>query len=433
MKINIPEVSAQRVVIVGGGFGGLALGKKLRNKGFQVVLVDKHNYHTFQPLLYQVATAGLEPDSIAFPLRKIFKKHENFYFRMAEVKKIDTGNKKIETNIGIVNYDHLVIATGSKTNYFGMQDIEAESMPMKSIPQALNLRSLILQNFERAILTSDLEEQRSLMTFLIIGGGPTGVELAGALGELKKHVLSKDYPDLDLRKMEIHLIEAAPRVLAAMDKKSSAKALEYLLELDVNVWTDTIVKSNDGKVVTTAKGRQFHSDTVVWTAGVLGAAIKGLETATDKGGRLLVNEYNEVQGFDDVYAIGDVAAMITPENPKGHPMLAPVAMQQGELLGDNLIRKAQGKKPKPFKYFNKGSMATIGRNRAVVELPKFKFQGLFAWYVWMFVHLITLVGFKNKMVVLVNWVWNYINYDRGVRLIIRPFTKVLKKEPEEVL
>lgn len=433
MKINIPEVSSPRVVIIGGGFGGLAIGKKLRNKGYQVVLIDKHNYHTFQPLLYQVATAGLEPDSIAFPLRKIFKKHENFYFRMAEVTKIDPATKQVHTNIGLVNYDHLVIATGSKTNYFGMKDIEAESMPMKSIPQALNLRSLILQNFERAILTSDLEEQRSLMTFVIIGGGPTGVELAGALGELKKHVLSKDYPDLDLRKMEIHLIEAAPRVLAAMDKASSTKALEYLLELDVNVWTDTIVKSNDGKVVTTAKGRQFHSDTVVWTAGVLGAAIKGLETATDKGGRLQVNEFNEVNGFEDIYAIGDVAAMSTPDNPKGLPMLAPVAMQQGDLLGENLIRKAHGKKMKPFKYFNKGSMATIGRNRAVVELPKFKFQGLFAWYVWMFVHLITLVGFKNKVVVLVNWLWNYVNYDRGVRLIIRPFTKILKNESDEKL
>lgn len=431
MKINIPEVSAPRVVIIGGGFGGLALGKKLRNKGFQVVLIDKHNYHTFQPLLYQVATAGLEPDSIAFPLRKIFKKHEHFYFRMAEVQKVDAEQKQVHTNIGLVNYDHLVIATGSKTNYFGMQDIEEESMPMKSIPQALNLRSLVLQNFERAILTSDLEEQRSLMTFVIIGGGPTGVELAGALGELKTHVLYKDYPDLDLRKMEIHLIEAAPRVLAAMDKSSSDKALEYLHELEVNVWTDTIVKSNNGKVVTTNKGREFNSATVVWTAGVLGAAIKGLETATDRGGRLLVNEYNEVKGYDDIYAIGDVAAMVTDENPKGHPMLAPVAMQQGELLGKNLIRKMNGQALKPFKYVNKGTMATIGRNRAVVELPNIKFQGLFAWYVWMFVHLITLVGFKNKTVVLVNWIWNYVNYDRGVRLIIRPFSKKIKKETQD--
>ncbi len=436
MKINIPEVSLPRVVIVGGGFGGLALARNLKNKGFQIVLIDKNNYHTFQPLLYQVATAGLEPDSIAFPLRKIFKKHEHFYFRMAEVTRVDASKKQLHTNIGVVNYDYLVVATGSRTNYFGMADMEAESMPMKSIPEALNLRSLILQNFEKALLTSSLERQRSLMTFVIIGGGPTGVELAGALGELKKHVLNKDYPDLDLRKMEIHLIEANERLLAGMDKQSSAKAHEYLRELGVNVWLSTSVKQTHDNEVLTNTDMTFKSDTIVWTAGVVGATLPGLEAAEVKGGRLRVDEFNQVAGAPCVFAIGDVAAMITDANPKGHPMLAPVAIQHGELLADNLQRLQQGKALKPFAYNNKGSMATIGRNRAVVELPGFRFQGLFAWYVWMFVHLITLVGFKNRLVVLVNWVWNYVNYDRGVRLIIRPFKKATRKaatKPQEAV
>lgn len=431
MKFNIPEVSLPRVVVIGGGFGGLAVARKLRNKGFQVVMVDKHNYHTFQPLLYQVATAGLEPDSIAFPLRKIFKRYGNFYFRMAEVQSVDTSKKQLHTNIGVLNYDYLVIATGSKTNYFGMQSMEDQSMPMKTIPEALNLRSLILQNFEKALLTNSLERQTNLMSFIIIGGGPTGVELAGALGELKKHVLSKDYPDLDLRKMQIHLIEAAPNVLAAMGKESTTKSMEYLQELDVNVWTNTRVKGVEKQTVITDTDMTFTGETIIWTAGVVGATIDGLEDATVKGGRFKVNEYNQVSGHNKIFAIGDIAAMLTDEYPKGHPMLAQVAIQQGELLADNLIRLKAGQSMKPFRYNDKGVMATIGRNKAVVELPSFKFQGFFAWYVWMFIHLIFLVGFKNKLIVLVNWIWNYINYDRGVRLIIRPFKKTVKKEEKK--
>lgn len=431
MKLNIPEVSAPRVVIVGGGFGGLAVARKLRGQGFQVVMIDKHNYHTFQPLLYQVATAGLEPDSIAFPLRKIFKKYTNFFFRMAEVRSVDTSKKQLQTNIGILNYDYLVIATGSKSNYFGMKGMEERSMPMKTIPEALNLRSLILQNFEKALLTNNLDRQNSLMSFIIIGGGPTGVELAGALGELKKHVLSKDYPDLDLRKMQIHLIEAAPGILAAMDKKSAQKSLEYLQELDVNVWTNTRVKDVEGDTVKTDTDLSFTGDTIIWTAGVIGASIAGLEDALQKNGRFLVNEFNQINGQKDVFAIGDIASMQTENTPKGHPMLAQVAIQQGELLGENLKRLQKSKAMKAFKYNDKGVMATIGRNKAVVELPNFKFQGFFAWYVWMFIHLIFLVGFKNKLVVLVNWIWNYINYDRGVRLIIRPFRRMQKKEDKK--
>lgn len=424
MGMNIPDVSLPRVVIIGGGFAGLSLARELRNKPFQVVLLDKHNYHTFQPLLYQVATAGLEPDAIAFPIRKIFKKHNNFFFRMAEVIDVVADQNIINTSIGEIKYDYLVIATGSKTNYFGLQAMQEQSMSMKSVPEALNLRSLILQNFENALLTSDLATQKSLMTFVVIGGGPTGVELAGALGELKKHVLAKDYPDLDLRKMEIHLVEAAPRVLAVMNAASSAKAMAYLKELDVNVWLDTAVKDVvDGRRVTTNKKVVFESDTIIWTAGVVGAAIGGLGEAVTKPNRIAVNQYNQVEGLEHIFAVGDVAQMNLPAYPKGHPMLAQVAIQQGKLLAKNLQKIATGQPLKPFVYNDLGSMATIGRNRAVVELPRLSFQGLFAWYVWMFVHLVSLIGFRNRVIVLVNWLWNYMNYDRGIRLIIRPFIK----------
>jgi NADH:ubiquinone reductase (H+-translocating) len=423
MGMNIPDISLPRVVIIGGGFAGLSLARALSGEKFQVVLLDKHNYHTFQPLLYQVATAGLEPDAIAFPIRKIFKKHNNFFFRMTEAKSVSPEKNTIHTSIGSLVYDYLIIASGSKTNYFGIEGMEEQSMAMKSIPEALNLRSLILQNFERALLSTDLEKQRSLMSFVIIGAGPTGVELAGALGELKTHVLAKDYPDLDLRKMQIHLIEAAPRVLAPMDPLSSAKAAQYLKDLDVNIWLDTAVKDVQDNNVFTNKDKVFETDNIIWTAGVVGAAIGGLDETLTRPNRFEVNEFNQVKGHANIFALGDVAQMNTQETPKGHPMLAQVAIQQGKLLAKNLTIATQGKPMKPFKYNDLGSMATIGRNRAVVELPKFKFQGLFAWYVWMFVHLVSLVGFRNRVIVLVNWIWNYVNYDRGIRLIIRPFKR----------
>ncbi len=432
MGMNIPEISLPRIVIIGGGFAGLSLARTLSGNRFQVVLLDKHNYHTFQPLLYQVATAGLEPDAIAFPLRKIFKKHNNFFFRMTEVQSVDSAKNTINTSIGDITFDHLIIATGSKTNYFGIEGMQEQSMAMKTIPEALNLRSLILQNFEKALLTDELAKQQSLMSFVIIGAGPTGVELAGALGELKTHVLAKDYPDLDLRKMQIHLIEAAPRVLAPMDPVSSAKANQYLKDLDVNIWLDTAVKDVQGNKVYTNKDKVFVTDNIIWTAGVVGAAIEGLEDTLTRPNRIEVNEFNQVKGHSNIYALGDVAQMNTPKTPKGHPMLAQVAIQQGTLLAKNLTNSLQGKPMKPFKYNDLGSMATIGRNRAVVELPKFKFQGLFAWYVWMFVHLVSLVGFRNRVIVLINWIWNYVNYDRGIRLIIRPFKKKTANDSVEV-
>ena len=431
-EVNIPETNVPRLVIIGGGFGGLELVKTLKNKDIQVILIDRNNYHTFQPLLYQVATAGLEPDSIAYPIRKIFKSHDNFYFRVAEVEHISPEQKAVETNIGSISYDYLAIATGSRTNYFGMDSLEMLSMSLKSVPQALDLRSYMLQLFEEAILEPDVKERERKMSFVIVGAGPTGVELAGALGELKRHVLPNDYSELDVRRMQIHLIEAGPRILPALGGKSSSKAEEYLKELGVTVWKDTQVTDYDGLTAQTQKGKELQTRTLIWSAGVEGNAIEGIHAdSIVKGNRILVDEYCRIKGLKDVFAVGDVAAMISEDFPKGHPMVAPVAMQQGECVGKNLLREAKGKEPKPFEYFDKGSMATIGRNRAVVEVGKLKWQGAFAWFVWMFVHLISLVGFRNQLVVFINWMWNFLNYDRGIRLIVRPFKREKRRQGEE--
>ena len=422
--MNVPETSRPRLVIIGGGFGGLQLAKSLRGKGFQIVLIDKHNYHTFQPLLYQVATAGLEPDSIAYPIRKVFGKREHFHFRNAAVTKVDAENKTVLTDKGSLRYDKLVVATGSRTNFFGLDSVQRNAMAMKSVPEALDLRSLILQNFEASLLTDDLHEQEALMNFVIVGGGPTGVELAGALAELRAHVLPRDYPDLNLRKMHIHLVEAAPRVLASMSEKSSVAALRFLEKFGVEVWLDTRVQDYDGHTVQHSGGKDLSAKTLIWAAGVEGATVDGLsERSLTRGNRLAVDRQNRVRGLEDVYAIGDVALMRTEKWADGHPMLAQVAMQQGELLAKNLVAEKNAKKVRDFEYKDKGSMATIGRNRAVVDLPNAHFHGFFAWFVWMFVHLMTLVGFRNKAVTFVNWSWSYVNFDRGVRLIIRPFKR----------
>lgn len=421
--LNIPEVNIKRVVIIGGGFAGLNIAKNLSGQDFQIVMIDKHNYHTFQPLLYQVATAGLEPDSIAHAIRQIFSKKENFYFRIADVKKIDPNEKIIFTPIGNIFYDYLIIATGSETNYYGNENIMKYSMPMKTIPEALDLRSLVLQNLEAALLTNDLDERQRLMNFVIVGGGPTGVELAGAFGELKKHVLPNDYPDLDIRRMNVHLIQAADKLLPTMSQNASDKAAKYLKDLDVQVWFDTLVKDYDGKIVTT-NDRSFETTTMIWTAGVKGALIPGIEGEdVIVGGRYSVDKFNKIKKYDDIYAVGDVAVMMTPENPKGDPMVAQVAIQQGKLLAKNLTRQLKNKPLKPFKYNDKGSMATIGRDKAVVDLPNWKFSGWFAWIVWMFVHLVSLIGFRNKVIALMNWVVQYFTYNKSVRLIIRPYKR----------
>ena len=386
--MNIPQTSFPRVVIIGGGFAGLAAAKGLEDQELQVVLIDKHNYHTFQPLLYQVATGGLEPDSIAFPLRKRFNDVENFYFRLAEVTNVDAKLNVIETSIGSLEYDELIIATGSTTNFFGNTNIEKYAMEMKSVPQALNIRSLVLENFEEALLETDLEKRRALMNFVIVGGGPTGVELAGALAEMKKGILPKDYPDLDIRQMKINLIQGTNELLSGMSNKASQKSEDFLIKLGVDVWKNLRVIDYDGETVTTNGSDHFKAETVIWAAGVKGDAIDGLEQdcLIERANRFKVDEYSKVVGYENVYAIGDVACMQTKDYERGHPMMAQPAIQQGELLGKNILAKLKGKKLKPFKYNDKGSMATIGRNKAVVDLPKWKFQGVFAWFVWMFVH-----------------------------------------------
>ncbi len=423
--MNIPQSSYPRVVIIGGGFGGIALAKKLSKKEMQVVLLDKHNYHNFQPLLYQVSTGGLEPDSIAYPIRKVLQGYPNFFFRLAKVEGVDTKTKEVKTNIGEIRYDYLVVAAGSETNFFGNKNIETKGMAMKTIPQSLNLRSLILENFEQALLTDDLHERDALMSFVIVGGGPTGVELAGALAEIKKGILPKDYPDLDTRRAQINLVQGGDRILPAMSEVASEKAERFLEGLGVNVWKNIRVMDYDGNHVTTDTDTKFETATLVWAAGVQAVSIKGLD-AKDflcRGNRLRVNRFHQVEGFSEIFAIGDVAQMETEAFPHGHPMMAQPAIQQGRSLGDNLVRLVEGQPMKPFVYKDKGSMATVGRNKAVVDMKRFKFQGVFAWFVWMFVHLYFLIGFRNRVVVFINWVYNYIRFDREARLIIRPYKK----------
>ena len=434
-SMNIPQSSNPRVVIIGGGFGGIALAKKLSKKEVQVVLLDKHNYHNFQPLLYQVSTGGLEPDSIAYPIRKVLQGYPNFFFRLAQVQEVKTDAKRIKTNIGEIFYDHLVVATGSETNFFGNNGIETKGMAMKTIPQSLNLRSLILENFEQALLTDDLHERDALMNFVIVGGGPTGVELAGALAEIKKGILPKDYPDLDTRRAQINLVQSGDRLLPAMSGQASEKAEKFLEELGVNVWKNIRVTDYDGKKVSTNTKTVFEAETLVWAAGVKAVGLKGLDAGDflSRGGRLRVNEFHQIIGLEDVFAIGDVAQMETEKFPNGHPMMAQPAMQQGRSLGDNLVRMIEKKPMKPFVYKDKGSMATVGRNKAVVDLPKFRFQGIFAWFVWMFVHLYFLIGFRNRLVVFINWVYNYVRFDREARLIIRPFKKQNRVERDTLM
>ncbi len=423
--MNIPQSPNPRVVIIGGGFAGIALAKKLRNKHVQVVLLDKHNYHTFQPLLYQVATGGLEAGSIAYPIRKVIQEYRDFYFRLTSVKEIDTVNQKVIAEIGDLHYDYLVIATGSKTNYFGNKEIERNVMSMKTIPQSLNIRSLILENFEQAVLTKEQPEKDALINFVLVGAGPTGVELAGALAEMKKAILQKDYPDLDIAKMQINLVQGDNRVLNTMTEKSSIAAEKFLEDLGVKIWKNVRVTNYDGRTITTNSDLTFETATVIWTAGVKGATIAGLDASSlvKNVERIRVNRFNQVVGYNNIFAIGDISTMETEKYPQGHPMMAQPAMQQGVLLAENLVQLLQNKPMKPFEYNDKGSMATIGRNLAVVDLPHYHFSGIFAWFVWMFVHLFSLIGFKNKAVVFLNWVYNYIRFDREGRLIIRPFKK----------
>ncbi|TPN85159.1 NAD(P)/FAD-dependent oxidoreductase [Aquimarina algicola] len=421
--MNIPFTNLPRLVVIGGGFAGVAMARSMIKENIQLVLLDRHNYHTFQPLLYQVSTSSLEPDSIAYPLRKIVKRGKNTFFRMAEVESIDPDQKRVYTNIGDISYDYLVIATGAKTNFFGNTTIATNAMRMKNLPQALNLRSLMLENLEQAVITDDPEERKELLRFVLAGAGPTGVELAGGIAELKLNVLPKDYPDMDFDDMEIHLIEGAPRVLPPMSEHASEKASKFLKKMGVHIHTNTQVKQYENNIVTTNTDLSLKTATFIWSAGVTGAPVEGIkaEAIMSRGNRYYVNECNQIEGYTNIFAIGDIAIMKTKEYPNGHPMVAQPAIQQGRHLAKNMKRHLKGKAMLPFKYFDKGSMATIGRNKAVVDIGKLKFGGFFAWFIWMFIHLWFLVGFRNRFVTFFNWTYNYINYDKAARLIVRPF------------
>ena len=419
-RTRIADQGVPRIIIIGGGFGGLELVRGLRNLNVQVVLFDKYNHHTFQPLLYQVATSGLETNSIVFPFRKRFAKQADFYFRLGEVVQIKPEENYIETTIGGINYDYLIIATGATTNFYGMQELESKAMAMKTITDAIKLRNRIIRNLEFALLTDDNKAMNSLMDFVIVGGGPTGVELAGALSELKRNVFPKDYKELDLSHMDIHLVEAGPRLLNGMSDIAGDKALTYLQKMGVKVHLNLAVKSYDGYEAVFNNGEKILTRTLVWAAGVKGNPINGLsEDSISKGNRLKFDQYNRVKGHNNIFAIGDVAAMEgDPKFPNGHPMMAPPAIQQGNLLAKNLKRQMANQPMKPFSYVDKGSMATIGRNKAVVDTKAFKIQGFIAWYIWMFVHLMSIMGFKNKVFTFFSWLWSYLSYDRSNRLII---------------
>ncbi|HEX8425873.1 NAD(P)/FAD-dependent oxidoreductase [Hymenobacter sp.] len=420
---KIEHVGKPRVVIVGGGFGGLELAKALRDTNVQVVLVDKQNYHTFQPLMYQVATSGLEAADIISPFRKILQNQTNLSFRMAEVLQVDTAAQTLKTSIGLIHYDHLVIATGATTNYFGDEEMARHAIAIKSVEDAVELRNTVLSNFEKALQVGDREQLNSLLDFVIVGGGPTGVEVAGALSELRKHIFPEDYREIDFREMDICLIQSGDALLKGMSKEASQKALEYLQKFGVKVLLDRRVKSYDGYTVTLNTGEKLITRTLIWAAGVAGAPIEGIRPESiRKGNRYEVDVYNRVAGYPNIYAIGDIAAMVTNDYPEGHPMVAQPAMQQGKLLGENLTRQLAGEAMRPFHYHDQGAMATIGRNHAVADLKligkEWKTQGFLAWVMWVFVHLIALVGFRNRLAVFMNWTFSYFSQERGSRFIM---------------
>lgn len=427
LKLTVPESELPRVVIIGGGFAGLNLAKSLRKVPVQVVMLDRNNYHTFQPLLYQVATAGLEPDSISGPLRKSFEGHGNYVFRMVKVTGVDLDTKKVVTKVGELEYDYLVIANGSVTNYFGKENFREKVLPLKRVVHSLDIRSHLLQSLEQAELVQDQDILQKMMNVVVVGGGPTGVEMAGSIAELKAHVLPKDHPNLDFNLMNIYLIEGTDRLLNGMSESSGKTALRYLEKMGVKVHLNSFVEDYEKSVIRTGD-LEIPADTVIWAAGVKGRILPGFPEEAVEKSRILVNQFNQVEGYEDVFAIGDVAAMKSDDYPNGHPMLAPVAIQQGKHLALNIHRATLNKEMKPFSYLDKGSMATVGRNRAVVDMPgRLHLKGFFAWLVWMFIHILYLVGFRNRLITLNNWVWNYFTYDKGTRLIIRKFDFASRK------
>jgi NADH dehydrogenase len=420
-----------RVLIVGGGFAGLKLARLLNNRpGFEITLLDRFNFHQFQPLFYQVATSSLDASNISFPLRKAFHGSRNVHIRMAELKKVNAADNKVVTEIGECEYDLLVLATGADTNFFGNSNLPEFAFPMKSTGEALQLRHRLIQNFEDALVATDELTRQKLLTVVIVGGGPTGVELGGAIGDMKRFVLSKDYPELDFSKMKIYLLEGSPRTLSSMSERSSEQSRRYLERLGVTVLTNTIAKEYDGERVILNNGDTIPSAMVIWAAGIKGNVPAGIDASlVAKGNRIKVDRFNKVEGTRNIYALGDLAYMETTLYPHGHPQVASVAIAQAAELGQNLLRLAKGKQQKEFEYHDKGSMATVGRNLAVVDIPKPKlhFGGLLAWLVWMSLHLFLIVGVKNRLFVFLNWVYNYITYDQSLRLIFREFYRERKK------
>jgi NADH:ubiquinone reductase (H+-translocating) len=426
VSLDIPTSPFPRIILIGGGFGGLNAAKKLKGSNNQLVVIDRNNHHTFQPLLYQVATSGLEPDSIAYPLRKFLGGSKNVHFRMTEVEEIIPKENKIVTASGIINYDYLVIATGTKTNFFGMDDMAEHAAELKSVSQAIDMRHLFLQNFEKMLLTDDELVRQRLMNFVIAGGGPTGVELAGALCELRKRVLPRDYPELDMRQMRIILLDPSQRLLGTMSEFASAHALKYLKKLGVEVRLGIGVKSYNGVEAVFSNGEVLPTETLVWAAGVKGDSIPGFDASViAKGNRIKVDEYNRVKGFENIFAIGDIAMQEDPRYSNGLPGLAPVAIQQGQHAAKNILRLINKQALVPFKYWDKGSLATIGRLKAVGDISKsIHLSGWVAWWAWLLVHLFYLIGFSNKLMVFSGWIWNYFTFDRRLRLIVRPYKKV---------
>lgn len=421
MSFNIPQTEKKRVVIVGGGFGGLKLANKLRKSNFQVVLIDRNNYHQFPPLIYQIASSGIEPSSISFPFRKIFQSHKDFYFRMAEVRSIFPEHKIIQTSIGKVKYDYLILAAGTTTNFFGNKHVEEVAIPMKNVSEAMGLQNALLENLERALTCASERERMELLNVVIVGGGATGVEVAGALSEMKKYIIPKDYPDLPSSLVNVYLVEAGPRLLPAMSPESSAHVEQYLREMGVNVLLNKMVTDYQDHRVILKDGSSIATRTFIWVSGVAAQRVGNLpETCLGRGGRIKVDAFNRVEGLDGVFCIGDQCLMEEgdPEWKGGHPQLAQVAIQQGRLLAKNLERLEKGKDLKPFRYLNLGTMATVGRNRAVAEFSNIKMAGFFAWLMWLVVHLRSILGVRNKIIVLFNWMWNYFSYSQSLRLIV---------------